>query len=115
MKKDPEKEEAFFDREEEEIYNIITGKLRYKSEPFREEHLSPDLIVRIKIPSSAYIPRAKYLSLSNFMPSPSLKLERAYSRAEKAIATDMERNRENLDPLNLKTRLQLALHTREVM
>jgi hypothetical protein len=75
MKKaNPAKEEEFFDKEEENIYNIITGKLRYRPKPFEEEDLSPDIVIKIKVPSKQYIPRADYLSLSSFMPSPSQRL-----------------------------------------
>jgi hypothetical protein len=45
------------------------------------------------------------------MSSPSQRLERAYARAEKVIAREMEVNKENLDPLNLKLRLQMAIKT----
>lgn len=39
------------DKEELEIYNIITGKVHYSPEPFREEHLRPDLVISIKVPN----------------------------------------------------------------
>jgi hypothetical protein len=65
-------------------------------------------------PGKGYVPRGKYMSLSSFITSPSHKLERVYSRAEKEITKDMEINKENVDPHNIKMRLQVSLNTVEL-
>lgn len=52
MKKANSDEEEFLDREEQEIYDIITGKVRYPVEPFRDEDVHPDLLIKIKVPNS---------------------------------------------------------------
>jgi hypothetical protein len=71
----------FFDKEEERIYEIITGKLRYAQRPFTVRDLAPDLIIKIKVPHSEFIPRNDYLELAKYVAFPSQKLERAAQRA----------------------------------
>jgi len=71
----------FSDREEERIYQIITGKVRYAQRPFTVQDLAPDLIIKIKVPHSEFIPRNDYLELASYVAFPSQKLERAAQRA----------------------------------
>lgn len=77
----------------------------------REYQLEPDLVLKIKVPplEETYLSRNKYLTISHFLTSPSDRIERAYNRAQKQISKEMEENRENLDPQNIRIRLQLAL------
>ena len=77
----------------------------------RDYELEPDLILKIKVPpiEQEYLSRSQYLTISHFLNSPSQKIERAYSKAEKQISKEMEEHKENLDPLNIRIRLQLAL------
>lgn len=79
----------FFDKEEERIYQIITGKVRYAQRPFTVRDLAPDLIIKIKVPHSEFIPRSDYLELAKYVAFPSQKLERAAQRAHKSIMEDM--------------------------
>jgi len=51
----------FFDKEEQRIYQIITGKVRYAQRAFTVQDLAPDLIIKIKVPHSEFIPRRDYL------------------------------------------------------
>lgn len=45
------------------------------------QDLAPDLIIKIKVPHSQFIPRNDYLELANYVAFPSQKLERAALRA----------------------------------
>lgn len=78
----------------------------------RDYELEPDLVLKIKVPpaSMEYISRSQYLTISHFLISPSDKIERAYSKAEKQISKEMEEQKENLDPQNMRIRLQRALN-----
>lgn len=67
----------------------------------------------MKVPKQPYIARGSYLSLSSFITSPDQKLERVYSKAEKEIMKEMETNKENVDPHNIRMRMQLSLNTIE--
>jgi len=41
--------------EEAEMYDILTGNLKYLDIPYLEEELEPDLVLTWKIPSKKYI------------------------------------------------------------
>jgi hypothetical protein len=102
-------EQHLISKEEQSIYEIITGGIKHPAKPYEQYDLEPDLILKMNFPSKDYIPHQDKPDLTEFTSNDLQKITRTYSRAEKMIHREMHSAGEIDYEANYTIRMQKSI------